>query len=74
MPDQITVDQYDEIIDAENKTKDFVRLLEEHTGIVAKPYTAYLYYDPCGGYLGCSEVQTVMDILEEAEIEVVADA
>ena len=74
MPEKITESQLDEIIDAENSPEEFIERLKEHTGIVAKPYTAYVYYDPCENYIGCSEVQTVRDILEEAEIEVVADA
>ena len=74
MPDKITVSQYDEIIDQENRQEEFIKLLEEHTGIIAKPYTAYVYYDPCENYIGCSEEQTVWEILKEAGIEVVADA
>lgn len=74
MTDKITVSQYDEIVDAENSQKQFIKTLEEYTGIVAKPYTAYVYYDSCDNYIGCSEVQTVWEILKEAGIEVVADA
>ena len=74
MPDKITESQLDEIMDAENSPEEFIERLKEHTGIIAKPYTAYVYYDSCENYIGCSEVQTVREILEEAEIEVVADA
>jgi hypothetical protein len=74
MPEKITESQYEEIADAENSQEEFIKLLEEHTGIIAKPYTAYVYYDPCENYIGCSEVQTLREVLEEAEIEVVADA
>ena len=73
MPDKITVSQFDEIRDVENSAEDFVERLEEYTGIVAKPYTAYVYFDSCGDYIGCSEVQTVWEILQEAGIEVVPD-
>jgi hypothetical protein len=73
MPDKITVSQYDEIMDNANRTEKFVKLMEEHTGIVVKPYTAYLYFDPCENYIGCSELQTVWEILKEAGIEVVED-
>ena len=74
MPEKITASQYDEITDAENRVDEFIERLQEHTGIIAKPYTAYVYYDPCENYIGCSEVQTVWEILKEAGIEVVAAA
>ena len=33
-------------------TKEYNRLLEEYTGLVAKPYTGYSYYDSAGDYVG----------------------
>ena len=41
MHEKITESQLDEIIDAENSPEEFIERLKEHTGIVAKPYTAW---------------------------------
>ena len=46
------------------------KLLLEYTGIEARPYTAYLYYDDDGNYVGNSEESTVYDLLNAAYVEV----
>lgn len=46
------------------------KLLLEYTGIEARPYTAYLYYDVDGNYVGNSEESTIYDLLKEAYVEV----
>lgn len=45
-------------------------LLEEYTGIKAVPYTAYLYYDNCGNFVGDSDSATLEQLLEAAYVEV----
>lgn len=67
----ITADQYDEITEALSyNAGDFPKLLEDCTGIKAKPYTAYSYYDAAGDYLGDSEYNGIAEILENAGIEI----
>lgn len=45
-------------------------LLRKYTGIEARPYTAYLYYDEDGDFVGSSDVDGLDDLLEEANVEV----
>lgn len=46
------------------------KLLLEYTGIEARSYTAYLYYDVDGNYVGNSEESTIYDLLKAAYVEV----
>lgn len=71
MTEYITKDQYREIEDAAlyDVTK-FHNLLEKYTGIEAKPYTAYLYYDECGNFIGDSGESTLEQLLEAAYVDV----
>ena len=48
--------------------RDFNDLLEEYAGIVAKPYTAFVYYDSADNWVGDSDNYDVRDILENAYI------
>ena len=48
---------------------EFHRLLEEYTGIEARPYTAYQYFDNCGNYIGDSSDSELYDLLEAAYVE-----
>lgn len=48
----------------------FNRKLEEITGIQAKKYTGYQYYDAAGNYVGDSCDCDVRDILSNAYIEI----
>lgn len=54
----------------ERGTEEFHGVLEEYTGIVAKPYTAFDYYDSCGNYLGDSLDYTTRELLKSAYIRV----
>lgn len=71
MAEYITKDQYRQIEDASlyDVTK-FHNLLKKYTGIEAKPYTAYLYYDECGNFIGDSDSATLERLLEAAYVEV----
>ena len=46
-------------------------LLKEYTGIEAKPYTAYDFYDMAGDYIGDSRDYSFKDLLRNAYIDVV---
>ncbi len=71
MADFITKQQLSMIEDAALYGKEeFHRVLEKYTGIEARPYTAYLYYDDCGNFIGDSDGATVESLLEEAYVEV----
>lgn len=71
----ITSRQKDELLEAmSNDMQEYHRLLEEYTGIKARPYTAYTYYDAAGDYVGSSELDCLGEILEAAYIEVVEEA
>lgn len=48
----------------------FNHLLEELTGIEARPYTAYQYYDGAGNFVGDSDNKDVRELLESAYISV----
>ena len=68
---KITVDQYDELQEAEDfDDQQFMEKLEKYTGITRKPYTALNYYDCHGNYVGCSEEFDLDNILENAYVEV----
>lgn len=72
MADTITYQQFRELKEAYECLDDqqFVEKLEEYTGIIRKPYTAYIYYDAAGNYVGCSEDDSLIDILGNAYIEI----
>lgn len=71
----ITSRQEDELGEAmSNDMQEYHRLLEEYTGIKARPYTAYTYYDAAGDYVGSSELDCLCEILAAAYIEVVEEA
>lgn len=68
---EITREQLEELEETLSiDRRDFNELLEEYTGIVAKPYTAFVYYDSCDNWVGDSDNYDVMDILENAYISV----
>ena len=54
--------------------KDAYALLKEYTGIEAKPYTTYSFYDEVGNYIGDEENHTIRDLLENAYIEVIEES
>lgn len=71
----ITKEQFEDIDDAREygTRKEYHEQLEIHTGIVAKPYTAYQYFDSAGNFVGDSDNYTLSDLLENANIEVRSD-
>ena len=48
----------------------FHKKLEEMTGITAKCYVAYQYYDEAGNYIGDSNNSTIRDLLNNAYIQI----
>ena len=58
---------------SEMEYEEFLQVLEEHTGIVARPYTAYQFYDAAGNFLDNSDETCLEDLLEKARIEVIED-
>ena len=69
---KITNEQYEELCDSKcwDGKEDFHELLEEMTGIEARPYTGYSYFDSAGNYLGDSTDNSVRDLLNNAYIEI----
>ena len=71
MPDKITYKQLKELQEVYHLDEQrFVELLEEYTGITRKSYTAYNYYDDAGNYVGNSEDFDLLDIIDNAYIEI----
>lgn len=72
MPNKITRQQLEDLKDARSfgRMEDFHRLLEEYTGIEARPYTAYQYFDGADNYVGDSNDDTVKEILDRAYIKI----
>lgn len=71
MAETITRAQYEELKDEESfDMGTYHKLLEEYTGIVAHPYTAFSYYDSAGNYLGDSCYNDLNDLLKMAYVEV----
>lgn len=75
MARMITAAQFDELSEAESELlyEEYLRLLGEHTGIEARPYTAYQFYDATGVFLGDSDETCLEDLLEKAGIGVIED-
>lgn len=73
MLDKITREQLEDLSDAFDFGTffEFHEILEEYTGIVAKPYTAYQYFDEFGDYIGDSNDFELLDLLRNARVEVV---
>ena len=71
MAEKITREQYEDIEDARFfDISEYHKLLKEYAGIVAKPYTAFSYYDSAGNYIGDSENSDTMGLLKLSYIEV----
>lgn len=73
MVGKITREQYEELCESHmwDGTEEFNKLLEEYTGIKASPYIGYSYYADSYNYVGDSGEGTLMDLLNNAYIEVV---
>lgn len=69
---KITKEQFEDIEDARQygTRNEYHQQLEEYTGIYAKPYTAYQYFDRSGNYIGDSSDCTTRDLLNSAYIEI----
>lgn len=71
----ITKEQFEELENAriDGTREEFHRLLEKYTGITAKPYTAFQYFDIADNYVGDCDNCTVRELLENAYIEIRSD-
>lgn len=69
---KINKKQYNELCESKcwDGKEDFHELLENITGIEARRYTGYSYYDSSGNYLGDSNDISVRGLLKEAGIEI----
>ena len=68
---RLTREQYDDIEYARSfDMREYHELLEKHTGITAKQYTAFSYYDNAGNYLGDSNDSDTFDLLTAAYVKV----
>ena len=72
MVEKISKEQYEELGNSSmwDNTDSFHKKLEEMTGITAKRYVGYSYYDENGMYLGDSNNSTLRDLLGNAYIEI----
>lgn len=72
MVDKISKEQLEELGFSSmwDSYEDFHKLLEEMTGITAKRYVAYQYFDSYGNFIGDSERYTIRDLLNNALIKV----
>lgn len=71
MAKKITAEQFDELSTSEYG--EFLQALEEYTGIEARPYTAYQFFDAAGNFLANSDETCLEELLEKAGIEVIND-
>ena len=73
MNDTITQEQLEEIEDALSCSdrETAYGLLEEYTGIKAKPYTAWAFYDAADNWVGDSDNYTIRDLIDNAYIKIV---
>ena len=69
---KITKEQYEELCESKcwDTYEEFHKILEEITGIEAKRYTGYQYFDSIGNYVGDSNDCSVKDLLDNAYIQV----
>ena len=69
---KISKKQYEELCESKcwDGKEDFHEILEQYTGIEARAYTGYQYYDNAGNYLGDSNNSSVRDLLSSAYIEI----
>ena len=72
----ITKAQLEEIEEASfwGDKRDAFALLKEYTGIEAKPYAAWNFYDEDGNYVGDSDNYSIRDLIENAYIDVVDES
>lgn len=72
MINKINKEQYELLCESKfwDGKEDFHELLEQITGITAKRYTGYSYYDSSGNYIGDSNDFSIRDLLNGAYIEI----
>lgn len=74
MVERITKEQYEQLCSSKlwdsGGYEEFHKVLEQTTGITAKRYVGYMYYDDAGNYIGCN-YDTIDDLLYNAYIEIV---
>ena len=72
MVEKISKEQFEELGQSSmwDSYEDFHELLEKMTGITAKRYVAYQYFDSDGNYIGDSNNSTIRDLLNNAFIQV----
>ena len=70
--DKISKDKYHDLCQSSmwDDTESFNKLLEEMTGITARRYIGYSYYDEAGMYIGDSNNSTIRDLLNNAYIKI----
>ncbi len=75
MRNAITKEQLEEIEDALScgGRETAYGMLKEYTGIEARPYTAWAFYDEADNYVGDSDNYTIRDLLDKAYIAVVEE-
>lgn len=75
MPKTITRDQLEDIEDAYSCSdrNSAYALLKKYTGIEARPYTAFSFYDESDNYVGDSNNDTIRDLLDNAYISVIEE-
>ena len=73
MAKTITKQQLEDIEDALfcSDRKSAYELLKKYTGIEARPYTAWAFYDEVDNYVGDSDEDTIRDLIDKAYITVV---
>lgn len=72
MTDKISKEQFDELCESymwDSEAK-FHKTLKKMTGITAKPYVVYSYYDADGMFIGDSNNSTLRDLLGNAYIKI----
>ena len=72
MINKIDREQYETLCESIfwDSDEDFHDTLEQITGITARRYTGYSYFDSAGNYIGDSNDVTVRDLLNNAYIEI----
>ena len=72
MAEKITKAQFEQLEEAQSilSTSEYHEVLQELTGIEARPYTGYAYYDIAGNYVGDSADCDLYDLLKAAYVEV----
>ena len=75
MVDKISKEQYEMLCESEvfDSREEFNKMLEKITGITAQPHISYSYYCGEGNYVGDSDIDILMNLLNNAYIEVEDD-